>query len=69
MRVAPVIAREPSQSIASRPARTGVLGVWRLSVNRMMAKAEPDIGTDRELGWLIYGRERGITVQVEAPTP
>lgn len=44
--VPPTTVRHPSQSIAFKPAKRGVLGVSMSRKNMMMAKAMASIGTE-----------------------
>lgn len=45
MTVEPTMVREPSQSMALRPARTGVRGVSRLRRKAIRMKTVPVMGT------------------------
>ena len=46
MTVPPTMVREPSQSIARRPARRGVFGVSMSRRKRINTKARPSKGTE-----------------------
>ena len=70
MTVPPTIRSEPSQSIALRPSRIGVLGVCMSRKSIKMIKATPSHGTD---GGLVVGPKmaegKQRTINVKTPSP